>query len=164
MSDGVDADALAERLAAFVAGETGRDVLRVAVGVALGHTGAPTYPGGPAAALAERLRTGEPLAEDTDQRAPLGPWRDGSVVPGTLGELCAARLTSGSFAGDLLLDLLVPAARAEAADLLTAAVDDAAARQACHEGWVRVLAGPLRSTPLATLTVRDVHPTERSTR
>lgn len=164
MSDGVDADALVARLAAFVAGDDGRGVLGVAVGVALGQTGAPTYPGGPAATLADRLDTGEPLTEDTDRRAPLGPWRDGSVVPGTLGELCAARLTSGSFAGDVLLDLLVPAARAEAADLLTVAIDDAAARQACREGWVRLLAGPLRSTPLAPLMGRDVHPTERSTR
>lgn len=164
MIDGVDADALTARLAAFVAVDAGREVLGVAVGVALGHTGAPTYPGGPAETLADRLGAGEPLAEDTDRRAPLGPWRDGSVVPGTLGELCAARLTSGSFAGDLLLDLLGPAARAEASDLLATAVDDAAARQACRQGWARLLAGPLRSIPLATLTRRDVHPTERSTR
>jgi hypothetical protein len=147
----IDHGALTDRLITFVDTEGGRSTLAALLAVVLAHEGAPTWPGGPTAPLLERRARGEPLTEDTDARAPLGPFRDWSIVPGTLGELCGARLRTGAFAGDVLLDLLVPVARAEAADLLADALDDADARTAAHAAWARVLGGPLRTVALDAL-------------
>jgi len=147
----VDHGALTEHLTAFVATEGGRSTLAALLAVVLAHEGAPTWPGGSSAPLQERRARGEPLTEDTDARAPLGPFRDWSIVPGTLSEVCGARLRSGAFAGDVLLDLLVPVARVEAAELLADALDEADARTAAHAAWARVLGGSLRTVALDAL-------------
>lgn len=92
----------------LLAGPEGRRRLDGAIVTALAGIGAPTRPGGPAGALGDRLMAGEPLTEDTDWRAPLGPFRDTSIVRGTLDELLSARLTDGRYGLDVVVDALLP--------------------------------------------------------
>lgn len=147
----VDPAALRARAASLLAPPAGDEVLGRAVRAVLGRDGAPTRPGGPTGPLADRVRAGEPLAEDTDRHSPLGPFRDPHVQAGTLGELCAARLRSGGFAGDLLLALLARTLRDGAGDLLGGALDDADADAACRAAVADLLGGDLRTRPLVPL-------------
>lgn len=155
----VDADALAARADELLRGPDGNAVLGRAVRAVLALDGAPTRPGADAGRLADRLVAGEPLAEDTDWQAPLGPFRDPHVVAGTLGELCAARLRSGGFAGDVLLALLAAALRERSTDLLGAALDEADADAACRSAMARHLGDELRLRRLAPLAAAGpLHP------
>ncbi len=95
----------------LLAGPEGRRRLDAAVVTALAGVGAPTRPGGSARMLGDRLAAGEPLTEDTDWRAPLGPFRDTSIVRGTLDELLSARLIDGRFGIDVVVDALLSWAR-----------------------------------------------------
>ena len=147
----VDLDALTARLARSLATAAGAAALSSAMGHVLALAGAPTRPDGAAEPLGERWRRGEPLAEDTDWRSPLGPFRDPDVQAGTLGELCAARLVAGPFAGDVLLERLVPFARATAPDLLVTARDTADADAACLQALAGVVGQGWRGRPLAPL-------------
>ena len=147
----VDLDALTSRLARLLATPAGAAALQSAVAHVLALAGAPTRPDGAAEPLGERWRRGEPLAEDTDWRSPLGPFRDPDVQAGTLGELCAARLVAGPFAGDVLLERLVPFARAAAPDLLAPARDTADADAACVQARAGVVGQGWRGRPLAPL-------------
>jgi hypothetical protein len=125
---------------AFVSGPSGRARLAAAVGAAMAAQGAPTRPGGEPAVLAERWAAGEPLAEDTDWRAPLGPFRDTGIVRGTLDELLSARLTDGRFGLDVVLDALLPDAIAELGPLVDA-LDPYDLRQRCRGLLRQVVAG-----------------------
>jgi hypothetical protein len=102
--------------------------------------------------LGARLARREPLCEDTDWECPLGPFRDTSVVRGTLGELCQARLTDLSFGLGVVVHELLPAAEpALAADVSAHAVDDAHARAMVVDALAVAVQGPLRTRPLAGL-------------
>lgn len=149
----IDPVALSERLTVALDTTAGMVAMRRAVLAVLAHDGAPTRPDGPTGSLADRWAEGDPLAEDTDWRSPLGPFRDPDVHANTLGELCAARLVSGSFAGDLLLALLVPFARVAAGDLLAGADDDADADTTCLAALARIVTDSWRSRPLGPLAV-----------
>ena len=159
---GPSANAWAERLerAVVVALGTpdGRAALQGAVRRALDATGAPTRPGGTSAPLTQRWEAGEPLAEDTDWRSPLGGWRDTSVRRGTIGELGAALLTSGIYAGELVIERLVPLASALPEAAGSPARDDAEHRDHVRAVVHRVLAGPAKHWRLQPVLAGTVPP------
>ena len=159
---GPSTDAWAERLERAVLGAlgtpSGRTALQEAVRRALEATGAPTRPGAPSAPLTQRWDAGEPLAEDTDWRSPLGGWRDTSVQRGTIGELGAALLTSGIYAGDLVIERLVPFAEALPEAAGSTARDDAEHHEHVRAVVHRVLAGPAKQWRLHPILGGGVPP------
>jgi len=143
-----DPHALAAAAAGWLGSPSGAEALAEAVAAALDATGAPTRPGGSPARLRDRLANGEPLCEDTDWECALGPFRDRSVVPGSLGELAAARLTDLSFGLGVMTRSLHGQARVVLGDLIVA-VDEADARGQVTDALAVALLGPLRSRPIA---------------
>ncbi len=123
----------------LLAGPEGRRRLDAAVVTALGGLGAPTRPGGPAGVLGDRLAAGEPLTEDTDWRAPLGPFRDTSIVRGTLDELLSARLTDGRFGIDVVVDALLSWALPHLAPALVDPLDPFDVEHRCRRGLRRAV-------------------------
>jgi hypothetical protein len=126
----VDVDALARLVRADLESAEGRDALADAAWQALAHVGAPTRPGGTASVLLARLLTREPLCEDTDYGAPLGSFRDSSIVRGTFGELWTARLDDRSWAASVVASALLPRVLALGDGELATARDDAERRDA----------------------------------
>jgi hypothetical protein len=144
----VDLDMLTAAATAVLSTPEGRRALDGAVARALAMEGAPTRPGGPAEPLIARWRRRAPLSEDTDWSAPLGPFRDRDLLPGTVGELCAARLSTGGFAAGVLARALAPLLDTVAAEHLSGALDEAERRDACLVALGRSLTGPLAEIPL----------------
>lgn len=147
-------DAASQAATAWLATPSGAAALAGAVRVALDATGAPTRPGGRPGRLGDRLADREPLCEDTDWDCPLGPFRDTSIRRGSLGELCAARLTDLSFGLGVLVTALGPAA-SEALGPSLAAVDEADARLRVGEALAGALLGPLQDRSLASVLRAD---------
>jgi hypothetical protein len=141
--------ALAAAAAAWLATPAGSAALAVAIRAALDARGAPTRPGGEPGRLGDRLARREPLCEDTDWDCALGPFRDTSIVRGTVGELASARLTDLSFGLGVLATSLAPTARAALEPLLDA-LDEADARNQVTDAVAAALLGPLRSRPLSS--------------
>jgi hypothetical protein len=143
-----DPHTLVAAASGWLGSPSGAEALAQAVAAALDSIGAPTRPGGAPGRLRDRWERREPLCEDTDWECALGPFRDHSIVPGSLGELAAARLTDLSFALGVMTRSLEAPARAVLADLLDA-VDEADARNQVTEALAAALLGPLRSRPIA---------------
>jgi len=141
--------ALAAAAAEWLGTPEGSAALAAAVRLALDARGAPTRPGGEPGRLGDRLERREPLCEDTDWDCALGPFRDTSIVRGTLGELAAARLTDLSFGLGVLARSLEPEARAALGPLVDA-VDEADARRQVTDAVAAAILGPLRSRPLSS--------------
>jgi hypothetical protein len=144
-----DDASLAAAAAAWLTTPAGSAALAGAVRAALDASGAPTRPGGEPGRLGDRLGRREPLCEDTDWECALGPFRDTSIVRGSLGELAAARLTDLSFGLGVLARHLEPEARATL-DPLVDALDEADARRQVTDAVAAAILGPLRSLPIAT--------------
>jgi hypothetical protein len=127
-------------VAAWLDSADGRAHLAAAVVAALDGVGAPTRPGGAPGVLRERRAAGEPLTEDTDWLAPLGPFRDTTMVRGTLGELLAARFVDGRFGVDVVVAALVPAALVALEGEISDALDPADARARCGHALAAAVA------------------------
>ncbi len=123
------ATAATEALTAVLAADDAVPVIGAAIERALACTGAPTRPGGSPGVLADRLAGRLPLCDDTDLACPLGGFRDWSIRPGTLGELLSALCVGGFYAGDIVVERLMPLARANCGGVLEAALDDAEAAE-----------------------------------
>jgi hypothetical protein len=147
-------DRVAEAAAAWLATPAGAAALAAAVRVALDAMGAPTRPGGPPGRLGDRLANHEALCEDTDWDCPLGPFRDTTLRRGSLGELCAARLTDLSFGLGVVVAELGPRAT-EVLGPLVEALDDADERRVVRDGLAAALLGPLQARSLASVLRAD---------